>query len=137
MFCHTPPCEHATRQLMANKFVWHGLHKQVGLRVKACIPCHRRREDRVHHSCWLTWMWTCSPIQLAQPCPWGRPRQKRQPPPPSTPQLSPVSLPQRTRAGRATRRPQHYSLFFIFRFWGGGHVLTSCYIIMLSVDPLP
>ena len=33
------PSVRATRQLMAEKFVWHGLQKQVGAWAKACIAC--------------------------------------------------------------------------------------------------
>ena len=40
------PSVRATRQLMANKFVWHGLRKQVGLWAKACIPCQTSKVQR-------------------------------------------------------------------------------------------
>ena len=33
------PSMRATRKLMVIKFIWHGLQKQVGIWVKACIPC--------------------------------------------------------------------------------------------------
>ena len=36
----------ATRQLMADKFVWHGLRKQVGLWAKACIPYQASKVQR-------------------------------------------------------------------------------------------
>ena len=40
------PSIRATRQLMADKFVWHGLRKQVGLWAKACIPCQASKVQR-------------------------------------------------------------------------------------------
>ena len=39
------PSIRATRQLVASKFVWHGIRKQVGLWAKACIPC---QTSKVH-----------------------------------------------------------------------------------------
>ena len=33
------PSVRTTRKLMADKFMWHGIRKQVGLWAKACIPC--------------------------------------------------------------------------------------------------
>ena len=40
------PSVRATRQLMASKFIWHGLRKQVGLWAKACIPCQTSKIQR-------------------------------------------------------------------------------------------
>ena len=40
------PSIRATRQLMADKFVWHDLCKQVGLWAKACIPCQASKVQR-------------------------------------------------------------------------------------------
>ena len=72
----------ATRQLMASKFVWHGIHKQVDLWAKACIPCQTSKVQRhiraplqlpVVILTTFTWIWldpcrlqTGSPISL----PW-------------------------------------------------------------------
>ncbi len=36
----------STRQIMAEKFIWHGLRKQVGLWAKACIPCQTSKVQR-------------------------------------------------------------------------------------------
>ena len=33
------PSVRTTRKLMTDKFMWHGIRKQVGLWAKACIPC--------------------------------------------------------------------------------------------------
>ena len=41
------PSVRATRQLMASKFVWHGIRKEVGLWAKACIPCQTSKVQ--HH----------------------------------------------------------------------------------------
>ena len=40
------PSMRVTRQLLAKKFVWHGLHKQVGLWGKTCIPCQTSKIQR-------------------------------------------------------------------------------------------
>ena len=40
------PSMRATRQLLAKKFVWHALHKQVGLWGKTCIPCQTSKIQR-------------------------------------------------------------------------------------------
>ena len=40
------PSIRATQQLMARKFVWHGLRKQVGLWGKTCIPCQTSKIQR-------------------------------------------------------------------------------------------
>ena len=40
------PSVRATRQLITAKFVWHGIHKQVGLWAKACIPCQTCKVHR-------------------------------------------------------------------------------------------
>ena len=41
------PSVRATQQLMASKFVWHGIRKEVGLWAKACIPCQTSKVQ--HH----------------------------------------------------------------------------------------
>ena len=40
------PSVRATRRLVADKFVWHGLRKQVGLWAKACIACPTSKVQR-------------------------------------------------------------------------------------------
>ena len=40
------PSIRATQQLMARKFVWHRLRKQVGLWGKSCIPCQTSKIQR-------------------------------------------------------------------------------------------
>ena len=37
---------HTIRELMATKFIWHGLQKQVGIWVEACIPCQISKVQR-------------------------------------------------------------------------------------------
>lgn len=36
----------ATRKMIAARFIWHGLHKQVGTWVRACIPCQKAKVHR-------------------------------------------------------------------------------------------
>lgn len=40
------PSIRATRQLLARKFVWHGLHKQVGVWAKSCTTCQTAKVHR-------------------------------------------------------------------------------------------
>lgn len=40
------PSVRATRQLMASKYVWHGIRKEVGAWAKACIPCQTAKVHR-------------------------------------------------------------------------------------------
>ena len=40
------PSIRATRTLVANKFMWHGLHKQVGNWAKTCITCQTAKVHR-------------------------------------------------------------------------------------------
>lgn len=37
------PSVRATRKLIASKFVWHGLHRQVGLWAKQCMDCQKAK----------------------------------------------------------------------------------------------
>ena len=39
------PSIRTTRRLIASKFVWHGLNKQVGIWARACMPC---QTSKVH-----------------------------------------------------------------------------------------
>ena len=32
-----------TRKMVAARFVWHGMNKQVGIRAKSCIPCQKAK----------------------------------------------------------------------------------------------
>ena len=36
----------ATRELMAVRYVWHGINNDVGLWAKACIPCQKAKVQR-------------------------------------------------------------------------------------------
>lgn len=40
------PSIRATRTLVASKFMWHGLHKQVGTLAKTCITCQTAKVHR-------------------------------------------------------------------------------------------
>ena len=40
------PSVRTRRQLIAAKFIWHGLRKQVGIWAKACIPCQTSKVQR-------------------------------------------------------------------------------------------
>ena len=40
------PSMQATRKLIASKFIWNGLQKQVGIWAKACIPCQTSKIQR-------------------------------------------------------------------------------------------
>ncbi|XP_050689003.1 uncharacterized protein LOC126981608 [Eriocheir sinensis] len=40
------PSIRATKALMATKFMWHGLHKQVGNWARSCIPCQTSKIQR-------------------------------------------------------------------------------------------
>lgn len=40
------PFIRATRQLMASKFVWHSIRKEVGLWAKTCIQCQTSKVQR-------------------------------------------------------------------------------------------
>ena len=40
------PSIRTTRKLMASKFVWHGLSKQIGLWMKQCISCQKSKIQR-------------------------------------------------------------------------------------------
>ena len=43
---HSHPSIRITRKLVASKFVWHGLNKQIGLWTKQCIACQKSKIQR-------------------------------------------------------------------------------------------
>ena len=46
------PSIRTTRKLIASKFVWHGLHKQVDLWAKQCVDCQKAKVQRHVRAPW-------------------------------------------------------------------------------------
>ena len=66
-WCHPwliSPSVYSTRKLIASKFVWHGLNKQVSIWAKACILCQASQDSAPHLSSAVNLPGACSPFWL-------------------------------------------------------------------------